>query len=89
MLGAEHPKTLSSLGNLAVALEKQGKAAEAEGLHRQVTPVPAQGRAEAACGLGGEGGWCASGGALGVNPGRRFLGSAPCFRGGVSQRGPG
>ena len=61
VLGAEHPDTLSSLSNLAVALETQGKAAEAEALHRQVTPVPAQGRAEAACGLGGL--WCASGGA--------------------------
>ncbi len=53
MLGAEHPDTLSSLNNLAGALVGQGKAAEAETLHRQVTPVPAQGRAEAACGLGG------------------------------------
>ncbi len=56
MLGAEHPDTLLSLNNLAGALEKQGKAAEAEALFRQVTPAPAQGRAEAACGLGGEGG---------------------------------
>ncbi len=74
VLGAEHPNTLTSLNNLALAIQEQGKAAEAETLHRQVMPVPAQGRAEAACGLGGEGGWCASGGALGSNPGRRLLG---------------
>ncbi len=35
MLGAEHPYTLTSLNNLAGALEGQGKAAEAEALHRQ------------------------------------------------------
>ncbi len=74
VLGAEHPDTLSSLGNLAVAPRQKGKAAEAEALHHQVTPVPAQGRAEVACGLGGEGGWCASGGTLGINPGRRLVG---------------
>ena len=56
VLGAEHPDTLKSLNNLAVALERHGKAAEAEALHRQVTPVPAPGRAEAACGLWGGGG---------------------------------
>jgi hypothetical protein len=55
VLGAEHPDTLSSLNNLAVALQNQGKAAEAEPLHRQVTPVPAQGRAEGTCGLWGAG----------------------------------
>ncbi len=55
MLGSEHPNTLISLNGLAVALENQGRVAEAEALHRQVTLVPAQGRAEAACGLGGEG----------------------------------
>ncbi len=52
VLGAEHPNTLSSLNTLALALSQQGKAAEAEALHRQVTLVPAQGRAEADCGLG-------------------------------------
>ncbi len=56
VLGAEHPDTLISLNNLALALERHGKVAEAEALRRQVTPVPAQGRAEGAHGLGGEGG---------------------------------
>ncbi len=56
VLGAEHPATLSSLSNLALVMQIQGKAAEAEELHRQVTLVPAQGRAEAACGLWGGGG---------------------------------
>ncbi len=39
VLGAEHPRTLSSLNDLAVALKQQGRAAEAEALHRQVMPV--------------------------------------------------
>ncbi len=56
VLGAEHPHTLSSLNRLAMALSQQGKGAEAEALFHQVTPVAAQGRAEAACGLGREGG---------------------------------
>ena len=56
VLGVEHPDTVTSLHNLALAMERHGKAAEAEALHRQVTLVPAQGRAEAACGLRREGG---------------------------------
>ena len=37
VLGPEHPDTLLSMNNLALAMESQGKAAEAEALHRQVT----------------------------------------------------
>ena len=36
VLGPEHPHTLTSMNNVARAMESQGKAAEAEALHRQV-----------------------------------------------------
>jgi hypothetical protein len=36
MLGLEHPDTLRSMSNLASVAQEQGRAAEAEGLHRQV-----------------------------------------------------
>ena len=36
VLGPEHPHTLTSMNNVATAMSRQGKAAEAEALHRQV-----------------------------------------------------
>jgi hypothetical protein len=33
--GEEHPRTLTSMNNLAQALSGQGKYAEAEAMHRQ------------------------------------------------------
>ena len=36
VLGPEHPHTLTSMHNVATVMESQGKAAEAEALHRQV-----------------------------------------------------
>ena len=33
VLGRVHPDTLTSMNNLAIALEKQGKYAEAEAVH--------------------------------------------------------
>ncbi|KFY28121.1 hypothetical protein V491_00628 [Pseudogymnoascus sp. VKM F-3775] len=35
VLGKGHPDTLMSMNNLAIALEKHGKFAEAEAMHRQ------------------------------------------------------
>ena len=35
MLGKEHPHTLTSMSNLAIALPQQGKYDEAEKMHRQ------------------------------------------------------
>jgi Flp pilus assembly protein TadD len=35
LLGVEHPETLTSMNNLALALSKQGKYEEAETMHRQ------------------------------------------------------
>ena len=34
-LGAKHPDTLSSISNLRLVLERQGKYKEAEGMHRR------------------------------------------------------
>lgn len=35
VLGKDHPHTLASMNNLAVALRLQGKCAEAEAMHKQ------------------------------------------------------
>ena len=35
MLGRKHPSTLTSMNNLALVLDRQGKYEEAEGMHRQ------------------------------------------------------
>ena len=42
VLGPEHPSTLSSMNNLAVALRQQGKHAEAEAMHRQALQLKEQ-----------------------------------------------
>ena len=39
-LGAEHPQTLTSRSNLANVLFLQGRAADAEVLHRRARPAP-------------------------------------------------
>ena len=35
VLGKEHPDTLTSISNLAIALDNQGKYSEAEEIHRR------------------------------------------------------
>ena len=39
MLGKEHPDTLSSMNNMALVLDYQGKYDEAERMHRQVLDI--------------------------------------------------
>jgi hypothetical protein len=39
MLGAEHPSTLTSAGNLAAALARRGKYTEAEAIEREMLGV--------------------------------------------------